>query len=62
MGQHWRFHIRGPQRKEVNKGLLIQALIELGQQLAAKQSPAATSPTEDGSLPPAPADTTEPRS
>jgi hypothetical protein len=47
----WRFKVRGKQRKPVNRGMLVQALIELGRQMAqeaeaAQQAAEPTNPEE----------------
>jgi hypothetical protein len=54
MNQHWRMRVRGKQRTEVNKGLLVQALIMLARQLeeenAQADKPARTDTYEPSSL------------
>ena len=40
MRQHWRIRIRGKQRKTVDIGLLVQAIVALGRQLAREQTAA----------------------
>jgi hypothetical protein len=48
MRQRWRMQVHGKQRKEVNKGLLVQALLMLARQLeeAAKADSQGRSDTE----------------
>lgn len=43
MKQRWQMHVRGQQRKEVNKGLLVQALMMLIRQMEAEEQAAASS-------------------
>ena len=44
----WRFKVRGKQRKPIDQGMLVQALIELGRQLAreAEQAQQTGEPTQ----------------
>ena len=43
MKQRWQMRVRGAQRKEVNKGLLVQALVMLIRQMEAEEQAAAAS-------------------
>lgn len=52
MQEQWRLRVRGKQRKQLDVNLLIQAVIALGEQLAAEEHEREQAAAEGRSTPP----------